>query len=79
MKKEDRNIYISNIDLDDAMNMYFSKIKFDSINFEEIDVYDSLDRVTIEPVLQEIHHLIIIVQQWMESLLFQMKLWVLVK
>ncbi|WP_394862858.1 molybdopterin biosynthesis protein [Paraclostridium bifermentans] len=50
MKKEDRNIYISNIDLDDAMNMYFSKMKFDSINFEEIEVYDSLDRVTIEPV-----------------------------
>ncbi|WP_332842381.1 hypothetical protein [Paraclostridium sp. AKS81] len=49
-EKEDRNIYISNIDLDDAMNMYFSKIKFDSINLEEIEVYDSLDRVTIEPV-----------------------------
>lgn len=50
MRKEDRNIYISNIDLDEAINMYFSKLKFDSINFEEIDVYNSLDRVTVDPV-----------------------------
>ncbi|GAA0711045.1 molybdopterin biosynthesis protein [Paraclostridium ghonii] len=50
MRKEDRNIYISNVDLDEAINMYFSKLKFDSINFEEIDVYNSLDRVTVDPI-----------------------------
>ena len=50
MRKEDRNIYISNIDLDEAINMYFYKLRFDSISFEEIDVYNSLDRVTIDPV-----------------------------
>ncbi|WP_250673598.1 molybdopterin biosynthesis protein [Paraclostridium ghonii] len=50
MRKEDRNIYISNVDLDEAINMYFSKLKFDSINFEAINVYDSLDRVTVDPV-----------------------------
>lgn len=50
MRKEDRNIYISNIDLDEAINMYFSKLRFDSVSFEEIDVYNSLDRVTIDPV-----------------------------
>lgn len=50
MRKEDRNIYISNIDLDEAINMYFSKLRFDSVSFEEIDVYSSLDRVTIDPV-----------------------------
>lgn len=32
------------------METYLSKIQLDSSNFEEIEVYDSLDRVTIEPV-----------------------------
>lgn len=50
MRKEDRNIYISNIDLDEAINSYFSKINFNFDSCDEIEVYDCLDRVTIEPV-----------------------------
>lgn len=50
MKKEDRNIYISNIDLDEAIDSYFKKINFENNSYEEIDVYDCLDRVTIECV-----------------------------
>ena len=50
MKKEDRNIYISNIDLDEAIDSYFSKINFNFDSYDEINVYDSLDRVTIEPI-----------------------------
>lgn len=50
MRKEDRNIYISNIDLDEAINSYFSKINFSFDSCDEIEVYDCLDRVTIQPV-----------------------------
>ncbi|MGL6105905.1 molybdopterin biosynthesis protein [Romboutsia sp.] len=50
MKKEDRNIYISNIDLDEAITSYFSKINFNFDSCDEIEVYDCLDRVTIEPI-----------------------------
>lgn len=50
MKKEDRNIYISNMDVDKAKEMYFSEIENNHICFEEIDVLNSLNRVTFEAV-----------------------------
>ena len=50
MKKEDRNIYISNMDIDEAKELYFSKLKPDNIHCEEISVYDSLDRVTYSAI-----------------------------
>lgn len=50
MKKEDRNIYISNIDLDEAINVYFSKINFNFDCYDEISVYDSLDRITVDSI-----------------------------
>ncbi|MEL5897854.1 molybdopterin biosynthesis protein [Clostridium sporogenes] len=49
MKKEDRNIYISNMDVDYAKNMYFIRVD-NNISCEEIDVLDSLGRVTYEAV-----------------------------
>lgn len=54
MKKEDRNIYISNIDIDEAKKLYFSKFKSTNIEYEEISVYDSLDRVTYSAVYANI-------------------------
>jgi putative molybdopterin biosynthesis protein len=54
MKKEDRNIYISNIDIDEAKELYFSKFKSTKIEYEEISVYDSLDRVTYSAVYANI-------------------------
>jgi putative molybdopterin biosynthesis protein len=54
MKKEDRNIYISNVDIDQAKKLYFSKFKYTNIEYEEISVYDSLDRVTYNAVYANI-------------------------
>lgn len=49
MKKEDRNIYISNMDVDYAKNTYFDRVD-NNISYEEIDVLDSLGRVAYEAV-----------------------------
>lgn len=53
MKKEERNIYIGNMDVDEAKKQYYDKInpKFD---FEEIDVLKSQGRVTYEAVYAKI-------------------------
>ncbi|SHK19146.1 molybdopterin biosynthesis protein [Tepidibacter formicigenes] len=50
MKKEDRNIYISNTDVDKAKEIFFSEIRDKFISYEEIDVLNSLNRVTSEAV-----------------------------
>ena len=49
MKKEDRNIYISNVEVNEAKSRYFGRLKNIS-NYEEVDVLDSLGRVTFEAV-----------------------------
>lgn len=53
MNKEERNIYIGNMDVDEAKKQYYDKInpKFD---FEEIDVLKSQGRVTYEAVYAKI-------------------------
>lgn len=50
MKKEDRNIYISNTDVDKAKEIFFSEIDEKFISYEEIDVLKALNRVAYEAV-----------------------------
>ena len=54
MKKEDRNIYIENVDVDEAKKEYYGKIsdKFLS-QYEQINVLNSLGRVTYEAIYAE--------------------------
>jgi len=49
MKKEDRNIYISNMDADKAKDIYFGKLE-KNITYEEIGILNSLGRVTYKAV-----------------------------
>jgi len=51
MKKKDRNIYIENIDADEAKMKYYDKVfNNHSAEYEQIDTLDSLGRVTYEAV-----------------------------
>lgn len=49
MNKKDRNIYIDNVDVDIAKEEYFKRLKYNA-HFEEIDVLDSIGRITYEAV-----------------------------
>lgn len=49
MKKEDRNIYIGNIDVDKAMKQYYNRLNLKP-NYEEISILDSIGRITFEAV-----------------------------
>ncbi|RKD31646.1 molybdopterin biosynthesis protein [Thermohalobacter berrensis] len=49
MRKEERNIYISNTDVEKAKSLYMEKLNIQP-NVEEIDVLGSMDRVTYEAV-----------------------------
>lgn len=49
MKKEERNIYIGNTDVDEAKKMYFERI-FTEYKFEEVPILKALGRVTYEAV-----------------------------
>ncbi|WP_427340721.1 molybdopterin biosynthesis protein [Caloranaerobacter sp. DY30410] len=49
MNKEDRNIYIGNFDVEEARKIYFKKIT-KKLDYEEVDVLDSLGRVTFEAI-----------------------------
>jgi putative molybdopterin biosynthesis protein len=56
MKKFERNIYLSNVELDEAKELFFHEIK-ESINnrkTEIVRVYDALDRITAKPVFAKI-------------------------
>lgn len=53
MKKEDRNIYIDNMDVDIAKSIYFEKIN-DVNNSEEIEVLNSLGRITYEAIFAKV-------------------------
>ncbi len=48
MKKVKRNTYIDNIDVDEARKRYYEKLNIKS-KWEELDVINSLGRVTFEP------------------------------
>lgn len=52
MKKNDRNLYLSNIDVDEALEKYIKKLedKLSNLNTEKIDVINSLHRVTAEAI-----------------------------
>ncbi|MGF7060606.1 molybdopterin biosynthesis protein [Brassicibacter mesophilus] len=54
MKKDDRNIYIENIDVDEAKKKYYDKIsdRF-FIQSEQVNVLDTLGRVTYEAIYAE--------------------------
>ncbi|WP_069650916.1 molybdopterin biosynthesis protein [Caloranaerobacter ferrireducens] len=45
----DRNIYIGNLDVDEAKRIYFKKIT-KKLDYEEVDVLDSLGRLTFEAI-----------------------------
>ena len=47
MDKYKRNIYIDNMDVDEAKKRYFERLNIQS-QWEEISVVDSLGRVTFE-------------------------------
>jgi len=49
VKKEDRNIYIGNMDVDEAKRIYLEKLNLKS-TFEEIDVLKTIGRITLEAV-----------------------------
>lgn len=49
MNKSDRNIYIENMDVDKAKRLYFEKLDREG-STEEIDVLDSLGRITYEAI-----------------------------
>ncbi|KNF07269.1 molybdopterin molybdochelatase [Gottschalkia purinilytica] len=49
MKKEERNVYIDNIDVGKAKELYFKKI-YRNIDWEEVDTVDALGRITYEAV-----------------------------
>jgi len=49
MERSKRNIYINNIDVDQAKASYYKKLNI-TPSWEEIDVLDSLNRVTFEAV-----------------------------
>lgn len=56
MKKFERNIYLSNIDIDEAKKSFFDEIKESIKNrkTEKVSVYDALDRITAKPVFAKI-------------------------
>ncbi|MFA5524303.1 MAG: molybdopterin biosynthesis protein [Tissierellales bacterium] len=49
MKKEERNIYIGNTDVDEARRVYYEKL-VSEFEFEEVQVLEALSRVTYEAV-----------------------------
>lgn len=56
MKKFERNIYLSNVELQEAKKLFFNEIK-ESINnrkIELVSVYDALNRITTKPVFAKI-------------------------
>ncbi|SHJ63220.1 molybdopterin biosynthesis protein [Paramaledivibacter caminithermalis] len=56
MEKFERNIYLSNVELNEAKKLFFNEIK-ESLKFkrtEIVSVYDSLDRITAKPVFAKI-------------------------
>jgi putative molybdopterin biosynthesis protein len=52
MKKEDRNVYIANMDVEEAQKIYSEKLISGS-SFEEIHVLESLGRITYRAVYAE--------------------------
>ena len=48
MEKVKRNTYIDNIDVDEARKRYYEKLNIKP-QWEEVDVINSLGRVTFEP------------------------------
>lgn len=56
MKKFERNIYLSNVELDEAKKLFFNEIKESIKNrkTEIVSVYDALDRITAKPVFAKI-------------------------
>lgn len=56
MKKFERNVYLSNVDLEEAKELFFKNIE-ETIKDREtefISVYDTLDRITAKPVFAKI-------------------------
>ena len=53
MDKSKRNIYIDNIDVEEAKKVYYDKLNIKP-QWEEIDVVNSLDRVTFEAVYAKV-------------------------
>jgi len=49
LKKEERNIYIGNTDVDEARRVYYEKL-VSEFEFEEVQVLEALSRVTYEAV-----------------------------
>lgn len=49
MKKEDRNVYIGNTDVDEARRIYYEKLP-NKFEYEEVQVLEALGRVTYEAV-----------------------------
>lgn len=56
MKKFERNIYLSNVELEEAKEMFFKEIyqAMNEIKTKRISVYDALDRITSKPVFAKI-------------------------
>lgn len=52
MKKEDRNLYLTNVDVDEAIKLYVERFneKINNLELEEIKVIDSLNRISSEPI-----------------------------
>ena len=49
MERNKRNIYIDNIEVDEAKDRYYKKLNI-NLSWEEVDVLDSLNRITFEAV-----------------------------
>lgn len=45
-----QNVYLSNMELEDAIKLYFESIKLINLNCELVDTYDANGRVTCSPV-----------------------------
>ncbi len=56
MKDFERNVYLSNVELEEAKKMFFNEINdvISNLKTKNISVYDSLDRITSEPVFAKI-------------------------
>lgn len=49
-----QNIYLSNYELDEAIDMFFSKLNYENIGKEEINSWDALGRVTTSALFAKI-------------------------
>lgn len=56
MKKNHRNIYLSNVEIDEAKTLFFSEINqsIEDKKEELVSVYDSLNRISAKPVFAKI-------------------------